>query len=104
METYSYLHNPRLLASKFETKGSHVPLDTLSNQMERIIREFVLSGDKDEVGRSLHELHCPHFHHEFVFLTGAKALEKMNEKVMGKLAALLKVSSHSFIHQYYCSH
>lgn len=91
MEVYSYLHNPVILAGKFENKGSHVPLEALKDHMERILREFLLSGDFDEVGRRLKELHAPHFNHEFVYLAGSKALEKMNEKTMDKLASLLKI-------------
>lgn len=96
LEVYCYLNNPALLKGKFEACGGFEPLEELDIQMEKILREFLLSGDYEEVGKRLDELHAQHYNHEIVYLAGYYAINQMNEKTMDKLAKLLKVSFFGF--------
>ncbi|CAD5221380.1 unnamed protein product [Bursaphelenchus xylophilus] len=90
LEVYMYLNNKALLKGKFEDCGAYAPLEVLRDQMEKILREFLLSGDADEVSERLKELHALHFHHELVYLVGFYALDRMRDTTMEKLAGLLK--------------
>ncbi|KAI6239092.1 Programmed cell death protein 4 [Aphelenchoides fujianensis] len=90
LEVYTYLNNRPLLRGKFEPAGGYEPLNALHDQMEKILREFLLSEDAAEVVERLRHLHVIHFHHELVYLTGHYAMEKMHTATMEKLANLLK--------------
>jgi hypothetical protein len=92
LEVYFYLNNLSLLNDKFDSLGASDSLDVLDAQMERTLREFIVSGDSSEVCKRLNELHAQHYTHEFVYLVGYHAINKMNGKLMDKLAKLLKVS------------
>lgn len=93
LEVYFYLSNASLLNGKFDSSGSFEPLDVLDRQMEKILIEFIVSGDCEEVGRCLNDLHAQHYNHEFLYLVGYHAINKMNEQLMDKLSKLLKVTS-----------
>ncbi|CAD5215522.1 unnamed protein product [Bursaphelenchus okinawaensis] len=90
LEVYMYLNNRALLKGKFEEVGGHAPLHVLKDQMEKILREFLLSGDSNEVAERLRQLHALHFHHEMVYLVGFYAMDRMHDTIMEKLAKLLK--------------
>lgn len=90
LEVYFYLNNVSLLKNKFDTRGGFEPLDVLDDQMERALQEFIFSADAKEVAIRLNELGAQHYNHEFVYLVGYYAINKMNEQLMGKLAKLLK--------------
>lgn len=87
-----YMNNKALLKGKFEDVGAYAPLEVLRDQMEKMLREFLVSGDVDEFCNRLRELHTPHFQHELVYLVGFYALDRMHVTTMAKLAKLLKVS------------
>lgn len=36
-------------------------------QMNLLLKEYILSGDREEAERCLRDLEVPHFHHEFVY-------------------------------------
>ncbi|KAI6177259.1 Programmed cell death protein 4-like protein [Aphelenchoides bicaudatus] len=90
LEVYCYLNNPALFKGKFEACGGSDPLDELDIKMEWILKEFLLSGDFEEVGKRLDELHAQHYNHEFVYLAGYYSINHMNENIMNQLAGLLK--------------
>ncbi|KAI6201753.1 hypothetical protein M3Y96_00875900 [Aphelenchoides besseyi] len=90
LEVYMYLNNHSLLKSKFQTVGPCDPLDVLQDQMEKILCEFLLSEDAEEVVERLRALHVIHFHHQLVYLIGFYAMEQMQNSTMEKLAKLLK--------------
>jgi len=90
LEVYLYLNNPSLLKGKFETCGGFEPLEKIDDQMEKIVREFLVSNDFDEVSKRLTDLHVKHYNHKFTSLLGYHAINMMNETLMDKLAKLLK--------------
>jgi fucose 4-O-acetylase-like acetyltransferase len=73
--------------------GGSENLDVLSGQLDKILKEYLLSDDHIEVLERLRTLHVPHYYHQLVYLVGYYALENYNENTMEKLAWLLKVSS-----------
>jgi len=95
LEVYLYLNNPLLLKGKFDTCGGFEPLDKIDEQMENIVREFLVSNDFGEVERRLNSLHVKHYNHKFTSLLGYHAINKMNENLMDKLAKLLKYLIHT---------
>ncbi|KAI1724586.1 MA3 domain-containing protein [Ditylenchus destructor] len=89
-DALTFSGNRVLLQGKCVPSGGHQSLDVLSAQFKMILKEFIHSNDKEIVSIRVKELKVPHFNHEFVYQAGIIALEKMHDKVMTDLAALLK--------------
>lgn len=49
----------------------------LCNQMNLLLKEYLLSGDGKEAERCLQELEVPHFHHEFVYEASANRCTRL---------------------------
>lgn len=43
--------------------------------MNLLLKEYILSGDREEAERCLRDLEVPHFHHEFVYEVNADRLK-----------------------------
>lgn len=89
-DALTFADNRTLLRGKCVPAGGHQSLEVLSAQFKMILKEFLLSNDKDIVCTRVNELKVPHFNHDFVYQAGIFALEKMQDSVMTHLSELLK--------------
>lgn len=46
-------------------------------QMNLLLKEYILSGDREEAERCLRDLEVPHFHHEFVYEVNISACARV---------------------------
>lgn len=66
-DALTYAENRTLLQGKCVPTGGHQSLEVLSDQFKRILKEYLLSNDRDVVFSRVQELKVPHFNHEFVY-------------------------------------
>ncbi|KAJ3615234.1 hypothetical protein NHX12_018802 [Muraenolepis orangiensis] len=62
----------------------------LIKEMNLLLKEYLLSGDRKEVESGLRELEMPHFLHEFVYEALVMVLESKREKTFKMVLQLLK--------------
>ncbi|XP_060938444.1 programmed cell death protein 4b [Limanda limanda] len=77
--------------------GGQRPVTQLIKEMNLLLKEYVLSGDRTEAERCLRDLEVPHFHHEFVYEAVLMVLESKGEKTSKMVLQLLKSLSASSI-------
>jgi len=70
--------------------GGMRPVKYLVRQMQLLLREYIVSGIREEAVRCLQELEVPHFHHEFVYEAIVMAIEDACDKSMDLICELLK--------------
>lgn len=58
--------------------GGLRPIKVITNQMEMLLKEYLLSRDIQEAERCINALEVPHFHHELVYEV-SKFLVELNE-------------------------
>lgn len=66
-DALTFADNRTLLRGKCVPAGGHQSLEVLSAQFKMILKEFLLSNDKDIVCTRVNELKVPHFNHDFVY-------------------------------------
>lgn len=89
-DAVTFANNRHLLNGKCAPCGGQQPVDVLSAQCQLILKEYLLSNDKQAAECRLTDLKVPHFNHDFVYQACLLALEQMHDQVMCKLAHLLK--------------
>ncbi|XP_053472716.1 programmed cell death protein 4b isoform X3 [Ictalurus furcatus] len=70
--------------------GGQRPVNQLINEVNLLLKEYVLSGDTAEAERCLRELEVPHFHHEFVYEAIVMVLESKGDTTLQAILKLLK--------------
>lgn len=78
------------LDSVWGVTGGMRPVKYLIRQMQFLLKEYITSGELEEVVRCLQELEVPHFHHEMVYEAILMAVEDMGDKTQDLISALLK--------------
>jgi len=84
-------HNSIRLEHIWGTSGNVLPVDELKEQIDLIIREYVISSDLSEALTCIRVLNVPHFHHEIVkraIVIGMDHHEKEREMISQLLSSL----------------
>lgn len=58
-------------------KGPLRPVQTITKEMNTLLKEYVVSHDITEAARCVRELEVPHYHHELVYEAIVMALESV---------------------------
>lgn len=71
--------------------GDGRPVEELKVAIDQLFQEFILSGDRGEAVRCVHELNVEHFHHEVIkrAITNAMDLSADKRRSMSELFVLL---------------
>jgi len=70
--------------------GGLRPVKTITQQMNLLLREYILSRDIEEAHRCIQQLEVPHFHHELVYEILVMTLEAVSEPYEEAMCTLLK--------------
>lgn len=89
----SMKHGTARLEHVWGPGASPASVEELKKAVAMLVQEFLLSGDKEEAARCVHELGVPHFHHEVVKRTIVLAMDKDDAKQAqaSELLALLYI-------------
>eukprot|EP00051_Salpingoeca_urceolata_P010464 m.127905 g.127905 ORF g.127905 m.127905 type:complete len:440 (-) comp16719_c4_seq1:14-1333(-) len=69
--------------------GARTPVKFVIKQIMAMLKEYLFSEDAEEVGRCIHDLGVPHFHHEVVYEAVVLALEHGHREREPRLIATL---------------
>lgn len=75
------------------TRGGFTDTSILTEKIRELLKEFVLSGDKDEAARCLKDLDVPHYHHELVYESILISMESEEDSVINSMCWLLQYMS-----------
>lgn len=70
--------------------GALRPVQTITQQMSLLLKEYLLSRDLGEAHRSIKELEVPHFHHELMYEAIIMTLEAFNESTEVAICELFR--------------
>lgn len=70
--------------------GGTRPVRYLIRKIKQLLREYLVSGDKAEAARCVHELEVPHFSHEVVFQAGVIVINSMHERTAREMTDLME--------------
>jgi len=73
--------------------GGFSDTSILSDKIRELLKEFILSGDKDEATRCLKDLDVPHYHHELVYESILISMESEDDRVINSMTWLLQYMS-----------
>lgn len=66
------------------------PVQTITKQMNMLLKEYLSSRDFNEASRCLRALGVPHYHHELVYEAVVMALEAVKQQTEEAMCAFLK--------------
>lgn len=67
------------------------PVQTITKQMNELLKEYLNSRDFTEASRCLRQLEVPHYHHELVYEATVMALEAVKQQTEEAMCTLLKL-------------
>ncbi|XP_030276281.1 programmed cell death protein 4a [Sparus aurata] len=70
--------------------GGQRPVKHLVKEMNLLLKEYLISGDKAEAERCLRDLEVPHFHHELVYEAVVMVLESKGDTASHMMIKLLQ--------------
>ncbi|KAM8772992.1 programmed cell death protein 4a [Acanthopagrus schlegelii] len=70
--------------------GGQRPVKHLVKEMNLLLKEYLISGDKEEAERCLRDLEVPHFHHELVYEAVVMVLESKGDTASHMMIKLLQ--------------